>query len=304
MSLTSCYRVPDKLEPQLNYSIQDKYIRSLDSAFPPLDSLEKKQEWGKEYLIGLRFAERLDLYRAVTSFKRAEILIPEDLVHRKQELEYFIIFSYYLGNRFEDAIDAFDDSTLGIVDQKFPAYHDLLIILYESYKNVEDEKKALKVLQIIKTNYPETAKRLELATALSTGNLKDVKKLSYNKETKEELSHLLNEYQQEKKSIATAQGLNALLPGAGYLYVGQKQSALTSFLLNGLFIAAAYNFFSHGHTAAGIITTSIEAGWYFGGIYGAGESAKLYNERVYEAKAFHTLNQKQLFPIFFFNYGF
>ena len=34
-----------------------------------------------------------------------------------------------------------------------------------------------------------------------------------------------------KKVIGTAQALNALMPGAGYLYLGQKQSATTAFFL-------------------------------------------------------------------------
>ncbi len=303
-ALTSCYRVPDKLEPQINYAIQDKYIRSLKSAFPPLDSKERQSEWGKEYMIGAAFAEKLDLYRAVTAFKRAEIFIPKNLTFRKQELEYFIILSYYLGGRYDDAIDAFDDSSLGIIDQKFPTYHDLLVILYESYSHTDDEKKALRVLQIIKNTYPDTARKLELSTAITRGDINEVNKLPYDLETKHEINTLLKDYYAGKKSISRAQALNAALPGAGFFYVGQKQSAITSLLLNSLFIAAAYHFFNNGHTAAGVITTSIEAGWYFGGIYGAGEAAKLYNERLYEAKAFNSLNQRQLFPVFFLNYGF
>ena len=98
--------------------------------------------------------------------------------------------------------------------------------------------------------------------------------------------------------------LNAFLPGAGYLYVGQKQSAMTAFLLNGLFIAAAVHFFNHKQYAAGAITLSFETGWYFGGIYGAGESAKLYNERVYERHAYSVLNQEKLFPLLMLRYGF
>ena len=95
-----------------------------------------------------------------------------------------------------------------------------------------------------------------------------------------------------------------ILPGAGYLYVGQKQSAVTAFLLNGLFIAAAVHFFCKWEIAAGVITTSFEAGWYFGGIYGAGESAKLYNERVYEDLAYPALNRNGLFPVLMLQYGF
>jgi hypothetical protein len=136
------------------------------------------------------------------------------------------------------------------------------------------------------------------------GNLEDLKKLSYNPELQVSTKELLISYNKEKKSISKAQTLNAILPGMGYLYVGQKQSALTATLLNGLFIAAATHFFLHGHNSAGIIFSSFEAGWYFGGIYGAGEAAKLYNERVYEGKALTTLNQNKLFPIFMLNYGF
>ena len=94
------------------------------------------------------------------------------------------------------------------------------------------------------------------------------------------------------------------MPGSGYLYLGQKKSALTSFLLNGLFIYAAYEFFHHGYTAAGIITTSFEAGWYFGGIYGAGEEAKFYNERIYNEEACTLMQTKKIFPFFMLKYSF
>lgn len=302
--LGSCYKVPDKIEPQISYMVQDKYIRSLHANFPSLDAHEMAQEWGKEYFIGIAFAKKLDLYRAVTAFKRSEILIPDHLYHRKQEVQYFIILSYYLGKRFEEAVDAFDDSDLTIIDTKFPTYHDLLVILYECYIHTAQKEKAKNVMTLLKHHYPDTAKELELSTALTLGHLSDVQKLPYNIQTKESASTLLREYKAEKKSIAKAQTFNALLPGAGYYYVGQRHSALTAFLLNSVFIAAAASFFKNGYTSAGIIFTSFEAGWYFGGIYGAGEAAKLYNERLYEKKALTTLNQHKLFPIFMIRYGF
>ncbi len=304
INITACYRVPNKLEPQISYLVQDKYIRSLESSFPPLTKHEREQEWGKEYFIGIAFAKKLDLYRAVTAFKRAEILIPDNLYHRKQEVEYYEILAYYLGKRYEEALDTFDDSSLCVIDSTFPTYHDLLVILYESYLHTDKEDKANNILNILKHHYPETAKDLELSTALTMGNLDDFKKLSYNQDLQSSTKELLTAYNKEKKSITKAQTLNAILPGMGYLYVGQKQSALTATLLNGLFIAAATHFFLHGHNSAGIIFSSFEAGWYFGGVYGAGEAAKLYNERIYENKALTTLNQNKLFPIFMLNYGF
>lgn len=304
LGAVGCYKVPDKIEPQVNYSVQDKYLKQLPPAFPPLTAAEKTTPWGQEYLIAQHFAEGLDLYRAITTFKRAEFLLPSGNTKRLEEIQYQILLSYYLGKRYEDAIQEFNRSLLYKVDKDFSAYHDLLIIMYESYLETGQREKADYVFRVIEHQYPDTAKRLELSTALIDGDLEGVRRIEHEDPSKTYLSDLLNEYDTKKKSIAKAKTLNALLPGAGYLYVGQKQSALTAFLLNGLFIWAAVHFYSHNHIAAGIITTSFEAGWYFGGIYGAAESAKLYNERLYEQQAYPALNQNRLFPVLMLKYGF
>ncbi len=299
-----CYRVPDKIEPQVNFSVQDKYLKSLPPAFPPLTPVERKEPWGQEYLIAQKFAEHLDLYRAITTFKRAEFLLPAGHQTRLEEIQYQILLAYYLGKRYEEVTQEFTHSALYTATKTFPAYHDLLIIMYESYLEVGDEEKAEYVLRVIQHHYPETAKRLELSTIMIEGNLDQIRLAEREDPSKTYLTELLNNYDAKKKSVGKAQTLNAVLPGAGYLYVGQKQSALTSFLLNGLFIWAAVHFYSHGHIAAGIVTTSFEAGWYFGGIYGAGESAKLYNERLYEEHAYPALNRNGLFPVLMLKLGF
>ncbi|MCB1107983.1 MAG: tetratricopeptide repeat protein, partial [Chlamydiia bacterium] len=145
---------------------------------------------------------------------------------------------------------------------------------------------------------------LKLSTALIDGNFDELRMAEREDPSKVYLSHLLNSYDTKKKSVLKAQTLNALLPGAGFLYVGQKQSAFTSFLLNGLFIWASVHFYSKGNYAAGAIFTSFETGWYFGGIYGAGESAKLYNERLYEDLAYPILSKQGYFPVLMLRFGF
>lgn len=302
--LTSCYRVPDKLEPEVNYAVQDRFLKQLPPAFPPLSRHELAEDWGKEYLLGQRFAKDLDLYRAITTFKRAEYLLPEDERERLFEIEYQILLCYYLGKRYEEVISSFDHSTLYKTDPSFPAYHDLLIILYESYRETENEAKAEHVFRTIQRYYPETAKKLELGVALIQGDLPVLEEERRRDPSKTYLATILNDYESKKKSVSKAQTLNMLLPGAGYFYVGQKQSAITALLLNGLFIAATAHFFNKGEIAAGVITLSFEAGWYFGGIYGAGESAKLYNERLYEDMAYPALNKNGLFPVLMLKYGF
>lgn len=299
-----CYRVPDKIEPQVNYSVQDKYLKSLPPSFPPLSPSEKSEPWGQEYVIAQKFAEHLDLYRAITTFKRSEFLLPPGKQTRLEEIQYQILLSYYLGKRYDEVTQEFIHSALYTATKSFPAYHDLLVIMYESYLETGDTEKAEYVLRVIDHHYPETAKKLRLSTVMIEGNLEEIRVAERCDPSKTYLADLLREYDAKKKSVSKAQTLNALLPGAGYLYVGQKQSALTSFLLNGLFIWAAVHFYTHGHLAAGIITTSFEAGWYFGGIYGAGESAKLYNERLYEKVAHPAMNRNGLFPVLMLKFGF
>ncbi|MBI5273497.1 MAG: tetratricopeptide repeat protein [Chlamydiales bacterium] len=302
--LVSCEKVSDKIEPQITYTIHENQISRLQPAFPSLTIHEKKEEWGKEYLIGMAFAKELDLYRAITALKRANILIPEDFIYRRAEIQYYILLCYYLGGKYEEAIDTFDKSELSHVSDHFPTYKDLLVMLYECFLKTEQTEKAQFILQLLKEKDPAVSEKLSFHTAISHANFQDILANADTSPIAQDFKAVSSQFKKEKKSTFAAQFLNATIPGAGFLYVGQKQSALTSFLLNGLFIGAATHFFMHGNIAAGLITTSFETGWYFGGIYGAGEAAKLYNERIYETKAHQFMQQKKLFPIFMIEHAF
>jgi len=297
----SCYRVEEKLEPKISYNLKESHVKNLKDPFKPLTTEEKSQDWAKEFIIAKKFAKDLDLYRAITNFKRAEILLSDSDLYRKQEIEYNITLSYYLGQKFDEVIEYFEKSSLCYVDKSFEVFKDLLIILYESYRETKNEDKTKKILELLKDNYPEMEKKIELSTALLDADIESLKE-DYPKD--KNIQEMIQSYEREKKSVKTAQLLNTFIPGSGYLYIGQKKSAATAFLLNGLFIYATYEFFKRGWTAAGAITASFEAGWYFGGIYGAGEEANFYNERIYESKANPLLNRDRLFPVFFIKYGF
>ncbi len=301
---SSCYRVSDKLEPKMDYTVEEKYLRNLESAFPVLSEEERKEDWGKELIIAVAFAHQLDLYRALFSFKRADILLPVSNVARKLEIQYDILLCYYFGKKYKDVLECFERSDLPHVDRTFPAFHDLLVILYESYKATNQKEKTNQIYELIHQSYTGTAERLSLSTALLKANFPEIRKMANTNPPREYLVEMLRNYDREKKSVNKAQILNVFLPGAGYLYVGQTRTAITAFTINALFIAAAYHFFHKGHIAAGIITTSLETGWYFGGIYGAGEEAKYYNEQVYTKHTTSVMNQKGLFPIFMIQHAF
>ena len=299
--MTGCHRVADTIEPQIDYTVQERYLQNLPSPFPPLTPQEKEMGWGKEALIGFGFAHQLDLYQAMTAFKRAQFLIPPEEKTRKLELKYEILLCYYMGKKYQDVVYSFENSDLRFADQEFAAFRDLLLVLYDSYMKLGKVERADQIRSLIRYYYPETEEQLILSTALIHADMPVLESL---KEQSPPVNALLTEYNQKKKSVSKAQWLNTILPGAGYLYVGQRQSAATSFLLNGLFIGATYLFFEKGNIPAGVIFASFEAGWYFGGIYGAGEEAKFYNERLYETTATPMMNREGLFPVFMLRHSF
>jgi hypothetical protein len=295
--LAACYHAESDPKPKLNTAVQDRYFKQLPSPFPALSSAERAEDWGKEYQIALGFAHELDLYQAITAFKRAEYLgAPPE---RKLEIDYDVFLCYYIGGKYNEAVYTFENTGLRTVPSTFPAYRDLLITIYDCYLRTDQNEKADRVLAYIQQLYPNDAEKLSVSGTLIKGDIPVLEK-----STEPDVQKLMEQYNAEKKSIGTAQLLNTFIPGSGYLYLGQTQSAITSFFLNGLFIWATVHFFQHGNTAAGAIFASFEAGWYFGGIYGAAQEARFYNERVYERLATPMMNEKRLFPLLMLNHAF
>lgn len=297
ITLTSCHPKSCVLEPSVTFVPQKWNIDNLPSAFQKPSGAEFKYTWGKELYIGHAFARQFDLYRAITAYKRALILLPPDNIQRRNEIQYDIILCYYLGQKYQEVIEAFEESDLATISDDFTPFKDLLIILYDSYQKNSQFEKAERFLSILQKIDPETANRLILSESFEEGQLSYIENAAPYYQNSEEINAFICEYTQEAKSVRKAQTLNALIPGAGYLYVGQKKSAFTSFLINALFTAAAWQFFEHDNIAAGIITTSFEMGWYFGGINGAGLEAKEFNQRLYENKAKNFMVKHRLFPV-------
>ncbi len=353
LALSGCTQgiaAKSQMKPKIDFAVQDKYLKHLSPLFNPLTYEELVSDWGKEYQIGLAFAKRLDLYQAITSFKRADILIPEGNLKRKAEIQYQIVNCYYLGKKHFEVVDTFENSILANTDRNFIGFHDLLIILVDSYLALENPERANGILRSMKKFYPKDAKKLELTSAILHADLYEMKELSNTKSIDAEIANLyanlpikessialisdpdtvsaqlnyenelselehlagcqiatgdiVRAFHKYKKNPSLAGFLNATIPGLGYLYIGQKQSAFTAFSLNSLFIATTAYFFYKGNVPAAIITLSFESGWYLGGILGAKEGALLYNERLFETHAHYQMRDHKLFPILMLQHGF
>lgn len=294
--LTSCQTCYD-LEPEICYAPTLKQIQNLPSAFDKLSKEELCTEWGKELYVGLNFAHEMDFYRAITAFKRALFFIPARYKERRWQIEYHLVQCYYLGQRYQDAIEAFDKSDLKSVPTTFPAFRDLRLILYDSYFLTDQKDKSEGILQLLKENDLEIGENLKLSQALRMGDLTSAQNLAPTTSSEEKVRSFLEEYGNISKSPQTAYLLNGILPGAGYAYVGQRKAAATSFLINSLFIGATYYFFRNGNIPMGIILSSLETGWYVGGMNGAALATKEYNQHLYELNAKEVMIQEKLFPV-------
>lgn len=306
LALNGCRPVPCSFEPEICYTPPASVIDSLPSPFEPFSDEERQQEWSKEMILGMAFAKEMDLYRAITCFKRALFLLPEeDPTNRYAELEYQIILCYYLGDKYQEAIEFFENSCLiSATSSGFPGYRSLLIVLYDCYETIGFPDRSEKVLQLLEMHEPEAAEDLRIYTATEMGDLAALDCYRDQDRHGEQIDYFLARYEADALSPSKARTLNAMLPGAGYLYVGQRSTALTSFLLNSLFTLAAFQAFHHNQVAAGIILTGFELGWYLGGINGAGLAANQYNERLYQDHAKEYLLCEGLFPVLMFSFAF
>lgn len=283
------------LEPEIFYEPSSVDVIGFPSAFPPLSQQEALQDWGKEQRIALMFAQEQDYYRAIGCWKRSLVLLPEKEMARRMQVEYNILLAYFLAGKKGEVVTEFEKSSLVFATAAFPAFGDMLVMLHEAYSSIGQEEKASLILSLIETGNSSIADKLNLGRQIRQGALDKLEERSCSDE---ETARFLSSYSGAAKSVRKAQLLNALLPGMGYAYVGQKKSALTSFLINTLFIAATWRLVERGHIAAACITGGLEFGWYAGGINGAGLAAKEYNQRLYEVLAGAHMRKKELFPLF------
>lgn len=291
---TSCQPVDCQFEPLIEYYPNPVVLQARTTAFEPLSSKECRRDWGKEMLIAQDFAKEQDYYRAITAYKRALFQMPSHEKQRQPEIEFCIIQAYYLGCRYAEAIETFEKSSLLFASADFPPLQDMLTMVYECYLQIDECEKAQNVLNHLQNRNAEKANKLEAYRAFTQA---DECSLACLVDPNGVYNAFLWNYRTQKKSVRKAEFYNAILPGAGYLYIGQKNTALTSFVINALFIAAAYQFFDRGYPAAGLITASLETGWYFGGIYGAGLAAREHNQCLFQKNAEDTMVNNKLFPI-------
>lgn len=301
--LTGCIKLPTDQPPALTTTIYPSAIAKLPSPPPELSDQEKTTSWGAEYRLGKAFAHEADLYRASTCFHRARLLLsmPENTEVppvRKVHMVHALLLCYNLAGKFQESIQLWEQERATLTIEDTELARDFILLLYEAYSHLGRIDESTSLLNLLTPSDP-LRQNLPLFATLSAnqnGSLASALTLPSSIPSAT-LSALCTTYNAQSKNPVTAQALNAILPGAGYCYIGQYQTAATSFVMNALFIAAALQLFSAHQPAAAIIASSFEVGWYLGGITGGGLAANTYNQQLREGLTKSFLEQNFLFPL-------
>jgi tetratricopeptide (TPR) repeat protein len=238
----------------------------------------------------LGFADNLfenkDYYRAITEYKRFIFLFPDNPL--VLNVKYKIGLSYLKGDRLEDAKETF--AGLSILEEKNEITKKSLFRLAEVYfKDYRYQSSADTYLRFI-DEYPDAVEtdsaRYKLGWSYLFGDEHDKAKKSFNDTPLESPFYAMSQNVSKgmdeladmpRKSPALSGTLSAILPGAGQVYCGRYQDAVTAFILNGLFIWGTVEMFEDDHYAAGGTLAFFSLMWYSGNIFGAVSSAHKFN---------------------------
>lgn len=240
----------------------------------------------------IQFAEHYfragEYFRAIGEYKRFIYFFPDD---QRQELAmYKIGLSYFNGEKFQEAIDAFNELLT-----KFPATSfrtEVRFRISECFIKLKDYLKAIGNLNDIAF----TAENIDIADQAyyrrgwiylemsrweeAETSFRLISKKNWDKGRLESLSHEMSKKKDLKSKSPTAAGILAIIPGAGHLYCERYKDAAIAFILNSAMIYAAYEAFDNNLDALGGIITFFELGFYSGNIYSAVNCAHKYNRNA------------------------
>jgi len=254
-------------------------------SIPPYATAEILLDPGRQFEFAEQYFQRGEFYRAIGEYERFIYFFP--LSDKVPLARYMIGLSYLRGERYEEAIQAFN----ALIEEYQHTEYALKSYLgvSKAYVLLKHYDMALTTLDNLITIGPDQQIRdkahyqkgwVYLEMGMWEKARDGFEKISPENRERYNVKQILIELKKRRpirqKSPAVA-GLLAIIPGAGHLYCDRKRDALISFLLNGAMIYAAYEAFDLDLDALGGVITLFELGFYSGNIYSAVSSAHKYN---------------------------
>jgi tetratricopeptide (TPR) repeat protein len=241
-----------------------------------------------------QFAEQYfrsgEYYRAIGEYERFIYFFPHS--SKVEAAQYKIGLSYLSGERYEQAIQAFEalieeyENTayafkayigvsrahvlLGRYDAALTGLNNLITIAPD--QQILDEAYYHQGWVYLEMGLWQRARKCFKSISAEGREQYRVDKLAREIDGKTPL----------REKSPTVAGVLAIIPGAGHLYCNRKRDALISFLLNTAMIYAAYEAFDEDLDGLGVIISFFELGFYTGNIYSAVSSAHKYNRHERE----------------------
>jgi tetratricopeptide (TPR) repeat protein len=229
-----------------------------------------------------------EYYRAVTEYKKFTILFPGS--KKADYALYRIGLAYYQGDEYEQAARVFALIGTGYAGSSYvPA------AFYQegvSYYRLDQPDKAAAAFEKAVAADPasEYARLALMGKSLAEFDLdhitacrRDLERFieSYPLDAKtgkvrETIALLDRNWELPQKSPLVAGVLSALIPGSGHIYAGHYGDGVTSFFLNGLFIAGTVLAVRQENYAVAGVVGVIGLPFYIGNIYGAANAAQKY----------------------------
>jgi tetratricopeptide (TPR) repeat protein len=231
-----------------------------------------------------------EYYRAITEARRYISLFPKG--PRTDESAKLIGDAYLMSHEWADAIAAYDEFLTHFPESSLAgtATFYKAIALLKLGQTAEAER----LFQLVESGYDHEKKgmaaRWEILLLIRQNRFDEAEKRLKDQmirpEMESETNHIEELLKEKKgaqyKSPETAGILSAIIPGSGQFYNERYRDGVYSFILNALFILAAYKAYDSDNNSLGVILTLFEFGWYTGSIYGAVGGAHKYNRQVDE----------------------
>jgi tetratricopeptide (TPR) repeat protein len=240
-----------------------------------------------QYKFACKLFEQESHVAAISEFQRFIHFFPDD--PRNLEARIYISRAHYHLKQYGEAISGFQDiiKSYKKQPQSFRAY----LYIADCYTSLDQPRQAMMILQnlILLTKEPEILDNAYYrmgwlavqggAWPQAADAFKRTSKLFQKKNTIDKLIIDLEREKEISQKNPLFAGILSVLPGAGQIYCGRYQDALSAFFVNAGLILAAVESFENELYALGATITVFEFGFYTANIYGAVTSAHKYNQR-------------------------